>query len=105
MALLSELQESLYTIKTLPFINLRRDFKENCELLHGHLDKCRDFGADVFILELAAGHETNEDLVEFLHEVKAHANELQEIFRKLKSDGMSEAFLTGTTMNTSGERD
>lgn len=102
MDLLCELQGSFYRIKTLPFINVRRGFKENCEILHGYLQKCRDFGADVFTLELSVGHEPNEDLEEFLREVKARAQELEQVFWRVKRDVISGVFLNGTTMNPSG---
>lgn len=96
MVSLYEFQKSLTGPNTSSFVNVRKDLKSQWEILRIYLQRCHGFGADVLTLKDALEQESKDDLVEFLVDMKASANELQEISTKLKDSDMSEAFSKGT---------
>lgn len=95
MVSLYDFQKTLDGSNTPVISNVRRELKDQWEMLRAYLQRCHGFGADVDTLKDALGEESKNDLLEFLKDMTASAEELRDISGNLKRTDMSVAFSKG----------
>jgi hypothetical protein len=104
MVSLYNLQKSLNGTNTSSFSHVRKGLKDQWEMLRAYLQRCHAFGVDVLMLKDAlVGNK--EDLMEFLGEMVASANELRQLSETLKNRDISSSFSKENKSDGSGERD
>ena len=102
---LYDLQTSLNLPSTSPFTTVRAELRSQWEGLRAYFQRCYGFGADVLTLKDALWAEGTTDLIEFLGDMKASADELRDISLDLKNKDMSKAFSKGNEPGSPGARE